>query len=247
MLRNLKLIIAYDGTDFHGWQTQPGMRTVQGEFESIAARVCKHPVKLSGAGRTDAGVHARGQTASFRTETPIPANNLRLAIGHRLPTDIALIHVSDVAADFHASRAARSKLYRYTIINTEERPVREMRQRYGYHCWYPLDMDRLRTAAALLLGRHDFAGFASQGIPRKTTVRTLFRVDLRRVYDEIRIDFEGDGFLYNQVRNMVGTLIEIGRGQWPVERIAQVLETKDRNLAGPTARPHGLCMEWVRY
>ena len=247
MLRNIKLIIAYDGTDFHGWQTQPGLRTVQDEIETAAKRVCGHPLKISGAGRTDAGVHARGQVATFLDESGIPAANLARAIGHRLPLDISIVHACEAPLELHASRSARSKLYRYRLHTGDRRPVERMRQRYAYHLWLRLDPDRIRAAAARLVGTHDFAGMASKGSPRATTVRTIRRISVRRVLDEVLIDVEGDGFLYNQVRNMVGTLIEIGRGHWPCERIDEILEARDRSLAGPTAPAQGLCLQWVRY
>ena len=247
MQRNIKLTIAYDGTDFHGWQFQPGLRTVQGEIETAAKRVCGHPLTISGASRTDAGVHARGQTATFLDQSGIPVANMVRAIGHRLPLDISIVHACQVPLDLHASRSARSKLYRYHIHNSDHRPVEAMRQRYARHLWLRLDLDRVRSAAAKLVGEHDFAGMASQGSPRASTVRTLQRIGVRRVFDEVLIDFEGGGFLYNQVRNMVGTLIEIGRGHWPIERIDEILEARDRSLAGPTAPASGLCLQWVKY
>lgn len=245
--RNLRLTLAYDGTDFHGWQSQPGLRTVQGVVEEAAQRVLRHPLHASGAGRTDAGVHARGQVCNLRTASRISCEKIRLAVGHRLPTDVSLIDVSDAPEDFHASRSAVSKLYRYTIFNSRRRPVESLRQRYAAHIWHSLDLDRLRAAADGLVGTHDFAGFATAGSQRRTTVRTILAVDVTQRDAEVDIAFEGDGFLYNQVRNMVGTLIEIGRGHWPVARIAEVLTARDRRLAGTTAPPHGLCLEWVRY
>ncbi|MCH7870892.1 MAG: tRNA pseudouridine(38-40) synthase TruA [Planctomycetes bacterium] len=247
MRRNIKLIIAYDGTDFHGWQSQPGLRTVQGEIETAVRRVCGHPLNVNGASRTDAGVHARGQVATFIDECGIPAANLARAIGHRLPSDISIVHASAAPFDLHASRSARSKLYRYSLFTSDHRPVETLRQRFAHHLWLRLDPDRLRAAAAKLVGTHDFAGMASKGSPRATTVRTIRRISVRRVVDELLIDVEGDGFLYNQVRNMVGTLIEIGRGHWPCERIDEILKARDRSLAGPTAPAHGLCLQWVRY
>ncbi|MCG3129079.1 MAG: tRNA pseudouridine synthase A [Phycisphaerae bacterium] len=247
MERIVRLTIAYDGTDFHGWQRQPGRRTVQEELENVARRVCGHALDASGAGRTDSGVHAAGQVVHFATTTRIPTENLAHALGHRLPPDIAIIHAADAPADFHASRSAKSKLYRYRIYHGPTPPVDARLQRYAFHCWTRLEDERLRAAAGLLIGRHDFAGFASQGSPRATTVRTISRVDVRRVGREVLIDVAGDGFLYRQVRNMVGTLLEIARGHWPEERISEVLASGDRRLAGPTAAARGLCLQWVRY
>ncbi len=247
MAQNLKLVLAYDGTEFHGWQRQAGVRTVQETLETVLARVLRHPACAHGASRTDAGVHARGQVANVLTESSIPPANILRAIGCRLPPDVALLHVAPVPLQFHASALALGKLYRYRIHAAVTRPTSTLAQRFAWHIWYPLDLDRLHTAAALLVGTHDFAGFASQGSPRSTTIRTIRHIDVRRCLDEVRIDVAGDGFLYNQVRNIVGTLIEVARGHWPPERIAEILASRDRRLAGPTAPPHGLCLQWVRY
>ena len=247
MQRNLKLIIAYDGTDLHGWQRQPDVRTVQEDVEQVARRVLREPIAVVGASRTDAGVHARGQVAHIRTATHIPAENLRRAIAHRLPRDIALVHLDDVPLSFHATRSARGKLYRYSIHAAARRPVEQLDSRTHWHMWFPLDLKRMRAAARLLVGTHDFAGFATAGCVRRTTVRTIFRIDVTRRYGSVQFAVSGDGFLYNQVRNIVGTLVEIGRGHWPPERVREVLDQCDRRLAGPTAPAHGLCLEWVRY
>jgi tRNA pseudouridine38-40 synthase len=247
MERNLKLTIAYDGTDFHGWQRQAGLRTTQAEIESAAQRVIRHPLEIVGASRTDAGVHARGQVAHLRSTAQIPATNLQRAIGHRLPDDVALVHVADVPLGFHATRHALSKLYRYRIHNDGRRPVEWLAARYAWHVWHPLDTDRMQAAAAALVGTHDFVAFATAGTPRRSSVRTLYRFQVCRHFHTVLIDAEGDGFLYNQVRNMVGTLVEIGRGHWPPERAAEILASRDRQQAGPTAPAHGLCLEWIRF
>jgi tRNA pseudouridine38-40 synthase len=247
MERNLKLLLAYDGTDFHGWQRQAGVRTVQQELEDVLRRVLRYEVNVLGASRTDAGVHAQGQVAAVRTVAPIPIENVARAVGARLPADVTVVHAEEAAPDFHPSRAARAKLYRYRIVTAPRPPAADPAGRFAWHVWYPLDLAMLRAAAARLVGRHDFAGFASQGTPRASTVRTVTRVEVRRHYEQMLIDVEGDGFLYNQVRNMVGTLVEIGRGHWPVERITDILTSGDRRRAGPTAPPQGLCLQWVRY
>lgn len=247
MERNIKLVLAYDGTEFHGWQRQAGVRTVQQEVEDVLRRVLRHPLHVLGASRTDAGVHARGQVAAVVTTASIPVENLGRAIGHRLPPDVALVSAATAAAEFHPSRDAYGKLYRYRIFNAVRRPVEVLAARYAWHVWYPLDLDAMRAAAAELIGRHDFAAFASQGSPRATTIRTVWRIGIRRCAYEVLIDVEGDGFLYNQVRNMVGTLVEVGRGHWLPERVQAILAGCDRSQAGPTAPPHGLCLQWVRY
>ncbi len=245
--RNLKLVLAYDGTAFHGWQRQAGLRTVQAELEQALQRVLRHPLAVHGASRTDAGVHARGQVATVLTETSIPVENVRRAVGHRLPEDLAIVHAAEAPREFHPARDARGKLYRYRIFNRRARPAPGLVQPYVWHVWYALDLDRLQAAAAALVGTHDFAGFASAGSPRASTVRTIRRLEVLRRYDEVVLDVEGDGFLYNQVRNIVGTLVEVGRGHWPVERMREVLTTCDRRRAGPTAPPQGLCLQWVQY
>lgn len=247
MRRNFRLILAYDGTAFHGWQTQPGVRTVQEEVTRVLRQIVREPVVLFGASRTDAGVHARGQCANFHAATQIPALNLFRAIGHHLPPDIALLNLHDAPPDFHASRAARSKLYRYSIFAALTRPCRDRLAQQTWHVWHPLDVQRMRAAAELLIGTHDFVAFASRGSPRENTVRRIEAIEIRRQYERILIDVQGTGFLYNQVRNMVGTLVEVGRGHWEPPRVTTILASRDRTAAGPTAPPQGLCLEWIRY
>ena len=247
MDRTLKMTIAYDGAGFHGWQRQADVRTVQEDLEETAKRIIRHPLNIVGASRTDAGVHARGQVAHLRTSTPIPAGNIRRAIGSRLPKDISVVRVEDVPMAFHATRDPLSKLYRYRIACDERRPVQWQAARHSWHVWWPLDVARMQAAADFLVGVHDFAGFASAGSPRGSTVRSVLRVQVQTSFNEIIIDVEGVGFLYNQVRNMVGTLVEIGRGHWPPERVDEILASRDRSLAGPTAPPQGLCLQWIKY
>ena len=241
------MIVAYDGTDFHGWQNQPGMRTVQGLLEEVIQRTVRHRAELIGSGRTDAGVHAVGQTCNFRTDCPLDCGKLRHSLGSRLPQDVALSEIRDVHPDFHATRSAESKLYQYRIFNSPHRPVERLAQRYVYHCWRTLDLDAMRAAAAHFVGEKDFAAMSAAGAQRESTVRTVLRCGVERHLDEIRIDVEGTGFLYKQVRNMCGTLVEVGRGAWAPERVAEILESKDRTKAGPTLPPQGLCLRWVRY
>ncbi len=247
MRRNILLVIAYDGTPFHGWQQQPNVRTVQGEIQASAARVLNQPVFLAGSGRTDAGVHAAGQVANLHADTHLSPERLMHAIGGRIPREITLIRARDVSPAFHASRCAVSKLYRYCIHNAPGRPAEHLRQRYTYHCWHPLDVQRMRAGAEHLVGTHDFAAMATRGAPRETTVRTVLRCEVYRRGDEVRVDVEGTGFLYNQVRNMVGTLVEVGRGHWEPEKVAEIIASRDRARAGPTAPAMGLCLQWVRY
>lgn len=245
--RTIKLVLAYDGAGFHGWQRQPGLRTVQETVQQVAQRVLGHPLSVIGASRTDSGVHARGQVAHLRTTTTIPVDNLRRAIGHRLPADVAIVDAREAPPGFHAIRHAREKLYRYRIFNDSRRPIEQMHDRRCWHVWAPLDLDRMRAAAALLCGRHDFSAFAAAGNQREHNVRTVTRIDVRRRFSELLIDVRGDGFVYNQVRNMVGTLVEIARGRWAPERIEAILAARDRQMAGPTAPPEGLCLQWIAY
>lgn len=247
MVRNIRMTVAYDGTDFHGWQKQPGLRTVQGEIEHASMRVIRHPINIIGSGRTDSGVHARGQVANFLTDCTVPTERIRRAIGSRLPADVSIVHACEAPLDFRATSDADSKLYRYTIYNDTHKPVERLRHRYVYHFWNPLDLEKMQQAASLMEGERDFAAMASKGSPRQTTVRTVFQCKVSRSYSEVYVDVIGNGFLYNQVRNMVGTLIEVGRGHWPALRVADILAGADRSQAGPTAPACGLCLQWVRY
>jgi tRNA pseudouridine38-40 synthase len=241
------MVLAYDGTDFHGWQRQPELRTVQGELEGVVRRVVREEIQVIGSGRTDAGVHAAGQVANFVTGSTVPVDSLMRAIGSRLAEDMAMVRLSEVPLTFHATQSAVSKLYRYRIYASTSRPVENLAQRYTYHFWRELDLAAVREAAGHFVGRQDFAAMASKGSERETTVRTVFRCDARRQGREVWIDVEGGGFLYNQVRNMVGTLLEVGRGHWPPQRVAEILVGRDRQSAGPTAPARGLCLQWVRY
>lgn len=241
------LTLSYDGADFHGWQRQPGARTVQDCLEQALRRVLRHQVHAIGASRTDSGVHAAGQVANFFTTSPATESAIYRSIGSRIPKDMTLIHMRAVPLTFHATRSAQAKRYHYRIHNTAARPCARLTQRFVYHFWQSLDMAAMRAAAEAWIGSHDFTSFASKGNDRQSNVRTIQRIDVYRSGPEIRLGFEGTGFLYNQVRNMVGTLIEIGRGHWPAARAAEILAARDRRLAGPTAPARGLCLRWIRY
>ncbi|OQB79471.1 MAG: tRNA pseudouridine synthase A [Planctomycetes bacterium ADurb.Bin126] len=245
--RNVKLVIAYNGAAYHGWQRQAdGVETVQGCVERAAGRVVRHPVTVHGAGRTDAGVHAAGQVANFHTTNfTIPMDGLRRALTSRLPEDIAVRSACVVADDFHASRSAIGKTYRYRIHVAAVRPVELAGQ--VYHYWRPLEVEPMQEAAGRLVGTHDFRGLASSAEERQTTVRTIYACQVSRLDDEIRVTVQGNGFLYNMVRNIVGTLMEIGRGHWTSDRIDQILASRDRRDAGPTAPPDGLSLMCVHY
>ncbi|MCB9867172.1 MAG: tRNA pseudouridine(38-40) synthase TruA [Phycisphaerales bacterium] len=247
MERNIRLVIAYDGTDFHGWQRQPGLRTVQGEIEAVLMRIIRHPVNLAGSGRTDAGVHARGQVANFKTTSVVPPDRIRRALESRLPADIGIRTADDVHPDFIATSSAEAKMYRYRIYHAPTRPVEQMAHRYTYHCWIDLDIERMRSAAGHFVGAHDFSGFMNAGTVRESYVRRVLACTVTRQEQEIHIDVEGTGFLYNQVRIMVGTLFEIGRGRREPDALPEIIASRDRTRAGQTMPPQGLCLEWVRY
>jgi len=239
--------VAFDGTDFHGWQAQPGFRTVQELLTATTQRALRHPVSISGSGRTDSGVHAAAHVCHFDTTCQFPVESMRHALGSRLPKDIAILAIRDVNREFHATRSAISKLYRYRIHNALGRPVERLSQSYAYHHWHDLDVDRMQVAARHFVGEMDFTSMtATRGI-RECMVRRVIRCDIERHLDEIRIDVEGTGFLYRQVRNMVGTLMHIGCGRWEPDRLPEILASKDRSAAGPTAPACGLCLRWVRY
>lgn len=246
-MRNFKLTLAYDGRAYHGWQRQPGMETVQDTVEQAVRRVVRHQVRVIGAGRTDSGVHAAGQEANFWTVSTLPTETLFHAIGARLPKDVTLIHLCQVPRLFHATAAAVSKLYRYRVFAARGRPVETLLHECTYHFWHHLDLDAMRRAALHLTGTHDFTSMASRGNKRDNNIRTILSFDVYRFGREIRFDVHGTGFIYNQVRNMVGTLLEVGRGRWPSDEVERIITAKNRSLAGPTAPARGLCMQWVRY
>ena len=245
--RNIKLVIAYNGAAYHGWQRQAdGIDTVQQRIEEAAADVLRQKVVVFGAGRTDAGVHATGQVANLYTPNfSVPLRGLRRAMNSRLPRDIVVVSADRVPDGFHASRSARGKTYRYRIHVSPVRPVELSGQ--VYHYWRSLDVERMRAAGGRLIGTHDFVGFATSADQRDNTVRTVWRCDVAQTGPDVIVTVRGDGFLYNMVRNIVGTLIEIGRGRWGPDRIDTVLSTLDRRQAGPTAPPDGLTLVCVHY
>ncbi len=245
--RNIKLVIAYNGAAYHGWQRQKEpFDTVQQRIEQAAVTVMKHPVTVRGAGRTDAGVHASGQVANFySTNFSVPLFGLRRAMNSRLPADIAVVSAKHVPESFHSSLSAIGKTYRYRIWTSPVKPVELAGQ--VYHYWRALDVDAMRRGALRLVGTHDFRGFATSGEKRDNTVRTIYRCDVAEHGGQITITTQGNGFLYNMVRNIVGTLVEIGRGRWEPSRIDRAIKTRDRRDAGPTAPPDGLSMVCVHY
>lgn len=244
-LRNIRLTIAYDGFDYSGWQVQPGKKTVQGEIVEAVSNLLGKRTYVHGASRTDAGVSALGQVGLFETDSPIPTENLAKAITDKLPADIAVLEAVEEAWGFDLMSSVTNKLYRYTIFTGRIRPVLNVR-----HCWHltaKLDVPAMDEAAKLLVGKKDFKSFASAADKRKSSVRTIFRCGAKSKDKSVYVDVEGDGFLYNMVRNIVGTLVDIGVGRWEPEKINEILEAKNRTAAGRLAPPQGLCLMWIEY
>jgi tRNA pseudouridine38-40 synthase len=246
-MRTLKLTLAYDGTAFHGWQIQLNRRTVQQTLTDVLTKITGEPIVLHASGRTDAGVHAQGQVASFDTASHLDANTLQRALSAALPHDIAALAVEEAPPGFHARRHAVRKRYRYVIHDGPRADV--FRRHYVWRVYRRLDDAAMLRAAQPLIGRHDFAAFQSRGSQRSSTVRTVSDLTVARLAaaDEIHIEVAADGFLYNMVRNIVGTLVEVGRGageeSWP----ARALAAADRRAAGPPAPPQGLTLISVDY
>jgi len=240
----LKLTLEYDGTDFVGWQAQPNGRSVQQELEKGIERLCGEPVRVTGAGRTDAGVHARGQVASLRAPRELPLKAWTAGLNALLPDDLACLRAEVAPDGFDARRWARGKRYTYAILVT---PVRSPLERgRAWEIRRPLDVQAMRRAAPVLLGAHDFSAFRAADCPARTTVREMRRLEIRQSGARIELVVEATAFLKHMVRNIVGTLVEVGKGKQPAGWVAQVLASRDRTLAGPTAPAHGLCLVEVR-
>jgi len=251
-MRYLKLTIAYDGTDFHGWQIQSGKPTIQGEIVTVLRRLTQENIAIHGAGRTDAGVHALGQVASFRTQTALSAAELQRALNALLPPAIRIVRVDETGPDFNARWSARAKVYRYRLYRGKVVPP--MIWRYVLHYPFPLDEDRMRAAAARLVGSHDFAAFAAStgsedDDKERSTVREIYATELVRSPDgeELVFTVRGRSFLRYMVRKMVGTLLDVGRGRLAPEDIERLYESKDRSKSGPTVPARGLCMVSVEH
>jgi tRNA pseudouridine38-40 synthase len=272
-MRNLKLTLAYDGTRYVGWQIQPNGRSIQEVLQQTIRAVTGEEPKLLVAGRTDAGVHALGQVCNFQTESTIPCSGLRAALQAQLPHDIAVREVQDVPLDFHATYSAKRKHYCYVLYNSKS--PNPFTRHYAYQYHIPLDVEVMRLAAQHLLGTHDFRCFETQWPNKATSIRTIFRAAVSRhsgcpVHalreleppqnvagaesagdsqegDYLWIDLVADGFLYNMVRAIVGTLIRIGRGYWQPEDMRRIIQQQDRSLAGETVPPQGLYLVSVEY
>ena len=241
-MRNIRLNLEYDGTAFQGWQRQPGARTVQGTLETAVQIVCRHPADVFGCARTDAGVHALGYVANFQTESDHPVGRLALALNGCLPEDIAVVSAEDVAPEFHARHSARSRRYLYRITTAPTAVWRHV----AFHSHHALDVNRMSSAAAHLIGEHDFTSFTPVTNEAEKVCRVL-DLGLAREGAQITITVEGNRFLQHMVRVIAGTLMEVGRGRMGPEQVAEVLRTRDRRTAGPTAAACGLTLLRVRY
>jgi len=244
---NFRLLLEYDGAPFEGWQVQArDALTVQGSLEAALEKITGQSVVVTGSGRTDAGVHAEGQVASFALETELAPERLLRAMNGVLPREIAVRELSVAPAEFDARRSARRKLYRYRVWNAGERsPLRAAR---SHHVPQPLDVRAMREAAVQLVGEHDFGCFRAAGSDVKTSVRTLHRVALEgEAGGELSLEVEGSGFLRYMVRNIAGTLLEVGLGKRASGSLGELIASRDRHLAGPTAPAHGLTLVWVEY
>ncbi|MCM1245619.1 MAG: tRNA pseudouridine(38-40) synthase TruA [Roseburia sp.] len=241
----IKLIVAYDGTNYHGWQSQKNALSVEEVLTKALRELTGEQIELAGASRTDTGVHARGNVAVFDTDTRIPPEKIAIAVNQRLPQDIRVMHSEQTADAFHPRYHASRKTYEYSITNAKiQLPTKRL---YSYFVYLPLDVGKMEKAAALFLGEHDFAGFCSAGSQVKTTVRTIYDIAVCQNDEDIKIQITGNGFLYNMVRIITGTLIEVGMGRRDYDTVQQAILQADRALAGATAPAHGLTLMKIDY
>lgn len=245
-MRHIRLVVEYDGTTLCGWQRQDNGPTVQQHLEETLAKLLQHPVRVTGASRTDSGVHARGQVAMFSTERPIALHGIRRGLNSLLPDTIAIREATEVGEDFHPRHSATGKHYRYAILNSPNRsPLARDR---AWHVPEPLDREAMRAGAAHLLGEHDFAAFRAAGCTAQTTLRRIDSIDLAEAPDDLLvIDVRGNAFLRNMVRIVAGTLADVGIGRLTPAQVGEILASKDRTKGGRTAPAHGLTLVEVRY
>ncbi len=244
-MRNIMLVIEYDGTGYNGWQTQRNKTTIQETIESALRSITNEETELIGASRTDSGVHALGQTANFVTSSKIKVERIPFALNSLLPKDIAVTSAEEVSYDFHARFSSKGKKYKYTILNSEfPSPLRRSNTYF-----YPteLNIDNMKMACSYFIGEHNFDAFRSAGGSAKSSVRTIYSLELITNNDLIEINIDGNGFLYNMVRIIVGTLIDVGRGKIIPADIINIIKSGDRKLAGKTVPAHGLCLMEVYY
>ena len=244
-MKRIKLIVAYDGTNYCGWQTQINGITVEEVLNKTLSGLLKEDIRVIGASRTDSGVHALGNVAVFDTESKIPGDKFSFALNQRLPEDIRIQESCQVADDFHPRFCNTIKTYEYKILNRKfALPTERL---YSAFVYYPLDVEKMQMAAAYLVGEHDFKSFCSSGSQVESTVRTITDISVEKHGEMISIRVSGNGFLYNMVRIIVGTLTKIGLGVWEPERMEEILNACDRNAAGPKAEARGLTLVEIRY
>lgn len=244
-MKRIKLIVSYDGTGYCGWQVQPNGITVEEVLNKALQKLTGEDIHVIGASRTDSGVHALGNVAVFDTETTIPAERIAAALNQRLPEDIVIRSSEEVPGDFHPRYCDCTKTYEYRILNAKI-PVPTMRHTH-YFVSYDLDIEDMRQAASYLVGEHDFVSFCNIRTDVENTVRTVYSLDIEKQGEEMIVRITGNGFLYNMVRIIVGTLVRVGRGFYPPEKVKEILEAKDRKAAGVTAPPQGLYLVGIRY
>ena len=243
-MRNIKITIQYNGKNYCGWQKQNNSPGIQGTIEKAIFDITREEVKITGSGRTDAGVHALGQVANFKTNSQIPVDRIPNALNAKLPKDISIVKAEEVDEDFHSRYSAKKKTYRYQIYNSLYRSP--IYADISYPVKYDLDIDKMKKEAKSLIGTYDFKGFMSSGSSVTDTVRTIYNIEVSKSEDLIIIEIEGNGFLYNMVRIIAGTLVDIGRGRI-TEKMSTIIESKSRSMAGHTAPAHGLFLKKVDY
>lgn len=244
-MKRVGLIVAYDGTNYCGWQTQPNGITVQGELNRCLSELLGKEIETIGASRTDAGVHAMGNVAVFDTDSRIPGEKFAFALNQRLPEDIRIQLSEEVEPDFHPRYCDSEKTYTYRILNRTFPVPTERLYSYFYH--YPLDIEKMQEATSYLIGQHDFASFCGAKAQVKSTIRIVTGIEVWKDGDMITIQVSGRGFLYNMVRIIAGTLIEVGAGKYPPEKVKEILEACDREAAGPTAPACGLTLMGIAF
>ena len=243
---NFKLVLCYDGSRYKGWQKQGNTEnTIQGKLEAALGGILGQPVEISGSGRTDAGAHAKMQAATFRANTAMPPDEILAKLRALLPEDIGAVSLTEAAPRFHARLSCVGKTYVYRVWNSRQPNVFE--RKYTYTVCDKLDLAAMQKAAAALIGSHDFAAFCSLKNSKRSTVRRIDELSVERLGGEVRFTVSGDGFLYNMVRIIVGTLLNVGKGELSPDAIPAILASKDRQNAGPTVPAKGLCLEEVRY
>lgn len=244
-MKRVKMIVAYDGTNYCGWQIQNNGITIEEVLNKELTKLLKEPITVIGASRTDSGVHSEGNVAVFNTENRMPADKICFALNQRLPDDIRILQSEEVAPDYHPRKQNCVKTYEYKIMNRKiEVPTMRL---YSYFCYFPLDVERMREGAAYLVGEHDFKSFCTARGQAEETVRTIYSLDIHKSGDLITIRIKGSGFLYNMVRIIAGTLMKVGMGVYPPAHVEEILDARDRKMAGPKAAAKGLSLISLDY